>query len=228
MRLAAAWMDELIHPRLRLIAVNCRLSVSGRWLSRHSAQWVMPSTDGKRFDFEFLRAISACWFLKYMLQSCDFASHITPSGSPMKWHQAHTTWFFEAFVLGAVSGRGEKDSGERENDSGVKANSDPELKVNSDSDGKANGGCGYAERAPADSKLQPRSPDPSASSTPHGPPTLWRRRRLLVAWAGGSCLSALPLGRPPAPWLPISKRSGASSRDAAQCWLCSLPPNIPE
>jgi hypothetical protein len=40
------------HIRLRFISVNSRLSVSGGWLCRRSAQCVSPLTDGKRFDFE--------------------------------------------------------------------------------------------------------------------------------------------------------------------------------
>ena len=40
------------HSRLRSISVNSRLSVSSRRLSRRSARWASPSTDGKRSDFE--------------------------------------------------------------------------------------------------------------------------------------------------------------------------------
>jgi hypothetical protein len=58
----------------------------------------------------FLRTISACWLLKCILQRCDWANHLTPSGVGIgpcgleankwvSWHQAHTTWFFETFVL---------------------------------------------------------------------------------------------------------------------------------
>src|SRR5712691_3772806 len=72
---------------------------------------------------------------------------------------------------------------------------------------------GHALPALADSKLRPRNPDPSVSSTPDEQPTLWHRRLWLVVWGGGSCLSAPPSDPPPMLLLPISKRSGATSRD---------------
>src|ERR1039457_1557605 len=87
---------------------------------------------------------------------------------------------------------------------------------------------GHALPALADSTLRLRNPDPSVSSTPDVPPTLWHRRRLLVPWGGGSCLSTPPSDPPPELLPPISKRSGASSRDVSQYWRCSLPRNTPE
>lgn len=59
-----------------------------------------PATDPTvmRTRFEAVRAFSG--YLCEPLEIEDYGLQSMPDASPAKWHLAHTTWFFETFVLG--------------------------------------------------------------------------------------------------------------------------------
>jgi ergothioneine biosynthesis protein EgtB len=56
-----------------------------------------PSADPLRKRFDRARAISVS--LVRGLSDADVSVQSMPDASPSKWHLAHTTWFFETFVL---------------------------------------------------------------------------------------------------------------------------------
>ncbi|MBW2222612.1 MAG: DinB family protein, partial [Deltaproteobacteria bacterium] len=56
------------------------------------------SLDRLARDFERVRACTET--LAAPLSAEDQAVQSMPDASPTKWHRAHTTWFFETFVLG--------------------------------------------------------------------------------------------------------------------------------
>jgi ergothioneine biosynthesis protein EgtB len=50
-------------------------------------------------DSEYVKCRTWTEFLIAPLQPDDFMLQATPDASPAKWHLAHTSWFFETFVL---------------------------------------------------------------------------------------------------------------------------------
>ena len=53
---------------------------------------------------EFRRVRSAMPALTWGLSPEDLAAQSMPDCSPGKWHLAHTSWFFEAMILGEQPG----------------------------------------------------------------------------------------------------------------------------
>src|SRR5687768_215896 len=57
-----------------------------------------PGTEGSTSRFLDVRAFTET--LAEPLSAEDQTVQSMPDTSPTKWHRAHTTWFFETFVLG--------------------------------------------------------------------------------------------------------------------------------
>ena len=68
-----------------------------------SASTKARTATGAMFE-EFRRVRSAMPALTWGLSSEDLAAQSMPDCSPGKWHLAHTSWFFEAMILGAEPG----------------------------------------------------------------------------------------------------------------------------
>ena len=56
-----------------------------------------PATEALQTRFDRVRALSCA--LVDGLSDADASTQSMPDASPSKWHLAHVTWFFEAFVL---------------------------------------------------------------------------------------------------------------------------------
>lgn len=65
---------------------------------------IQPAPRPQNNSLEFRYAQTRAWSLELIrgLSAEDCQLQSMPDASPLKWHLAHTTWFFETFILGAL------------------------------------------------------------------------------------------------------------------------------
>ena len=73
--------------------------VRGRSQARDSAQGISASRDSLAARYTAVRRVSEA--LSRPLAPDDYGLQAMPDASPAKWHLAHTSWFFETFLLKA-------------------------------------------------------------------------------------------------------------------------------
>ena len=73
--------------------------VRGRSQARDSAQGISASRDSLAARYTAVRRVSEA--LSRPLAPDDYGLQAMPDVSPAKWHLAHTSWFFETFLLKA-------------------------------------------------------------------------------------------------------------------------------
>src|SRR5690606_12909343 len=83
-------LDVWIHMR------NATLTMSKRG-GRGSDEASLCALAFARFEHTRSESLSLC----APLQQADYEAQSMPDASPLKWHLAHTTWFYEVFVLEA-------------------------------------------------------------------------------------------------------------------------------